>query len=97
LRAVSDAAPTPDRQEPACRHGFVNAFDVHGRYSVPDAVLLALQAGADTALWITTDQVPAVLDRLEQAVNTGELSKDRVTEALHRVALGKGPHPNSPR
>jgi beta-glucosidase-like glycosyl hydrolase/serine/threonine protein kinase len=70
---------------------------INQRYSVPDAVLLALQAGADTALWITTDQVPAVLNRLEQAVSVGELSKDRVTEALHRVALGKGPHPNCPR
>lgn len=67
------------------------------RYSVPEAVLLALQAGADTALWITTGQVPAVLDRLVQAVDAGELSNDRVTEALHRVALGKGPHPNCPR
>jgi len=70
---------------------------INQRYSVADAALLALQAGADTALWITTDQVPAVLDRLEQAVNAGELSNDRVTEALHRVALGKGPHPNCPR
>lgn len=70
---------------------------INQRYSVPDAVLLALQAGADTALWITTDQVPAVLDRLEQAVNAGELSNDRVTEAVHRVALGKGPHPTCPR
>jgi beta-glucosidase-like glycosyl hydrolase len=71
---------------------------INQHYTVPDAVLLALQAGADTALWITTDQVPAVLDRLVQAVTTtGELSQDRVTEALHRVALGKGPHPSCPR
>jgi beta-N-acetylhexosaminidase len=70
---------------------------INQRYSVPDAVLRALQAGADTALWITTDQVPAVLDRLVQAVNTRELSMDRVNEALNRVALGKGPHPNCGR
>jgi beta-glucosidase-like glycosyl hydrolase/serine/threonine protein kinase len=70
---------------------------INQRYSVPDAVLRALQAGADTALWITTDQVPAVLDRLVQAVNTNELSMDRVNEALNRVALGKGPHPNCGR
>ena len=30
----------------------------------------ALQAGADTALWVTTDEVPAVLDRLEKALCT---------------------------
>jgi beta-N-acetylhexosaminidase len=66
-------------------------------HSVPDAVLLALQAGADTALWITTDEVPTVLERLVQAVNTNELSMDRVNEALSRVALGKGPHPNCGR
>lgn len=67
---------------------------INQRYSVPEAVLLALQSGADIALWITTDEVPAVLDRLVQAVNTRELSLDRVNEALNRVALGKGPHPN---
>jgi hypothetical protein len=70
---------------------------INQHYSVRDAALLALQAGADTALWITTDQVPAVLDRLVQAVTTNELSMDRVNEALNRVALGKGPHPNCGR
>ena len=37
-------------------------------YSVPDAVLRTLQAGTDIALWVTTDEVPAVLDRLEKAL-----------------------------
>ena len=36
---------------------------IKDRYSVPDAVLRALQAGNDVALWVTTDEVPAVLDR----------------------------------
>ena len=44
------------------------------RYGVAEAVLRALQAGADVALWVTTDEVPAVLDRLEKAVNAGELT-----------------------
>jgi beta-glucosidase-like glycosyl hydrolase/serine/threonine protein kinase len=66
---------------------------INQRYTVPDAVLKALQAGADTALWVSTDQVPAVLNRLDQAVNTGELSMARVDEALKRVALAKGRHP----
>ncbi|GAA2534194.1 hypothetical protein GCM10010409_05160 [Mycolicibacterium diernhoferi] len=61
------------------------------RYNVPDAVLKALQAGADTALWITTDEVPAVLDRLEQAVRGGELSTTRVDDAVRQMAVTKDP------
>jgi beta-N-acetylhexosaminidase len=60
-------------------------------YSVPDAALRALQAGADIALWTTTDQVPAVLDRLEQAVNAHELDMARVDDALSHVAAAKDP------
>ncbi len=39
---------------------------ISSRYGVAEAVLRALQAGVDVALWITTDEVPAVLDRLER-------------------------------
>jgi beta-glucosidase-like glycosyl hydrolase/serine/threonine protein kinase len=66
---------------------------INQRYGVAEAVLLALKAGADTALWITTDEVPAVLNRLEQAVNAGELPMVRVDDALRHVALSKGPNP----
>ena len=48
---------------------------INQRYGVADAVLRALQAGADVALWVTTDEVPAVLDRLEKALAAGELSQ----------------------
>lgn len=61
------------------------------RYSVPEAVLKALRAGADTALWISTDQVPAVLDRLENAVGSGELAEDRVEDAVRQMAVTKNP------
>ena len=64
------------------------------RYSVPEAVLRSLQAGADVALWITTDEVPAVLDSLEQAVNSGQLSMARVNESATRVAVSKSATPN---
>ncbi len=64
------------------------------RYSVPDAVVRALAAGADVALWITTDEVPAVLDSLEQAVNSGQLSMARVNESATRVAVSKSATPN---
>ena len=45
-------------------------------------MLQALQAGADVALWVTTDEVPAVLDRLEQAVSAGELPQQRVDDSV---------------
>lgn len=58
-------------------------------HDVPDAVTAALVAGADVALWITTAEVPAVLDRLEQAVASGELSLQRVDASMTRVARAK--------
>jgi beta-N-acetylhexosaminidase len=66
---------------------------INQRYGVSDAVLRALQAGADTALWVTTEEVPAVLDRLEKALAAGELSMARVDQSVLRVAAAKGPNP----
>lgn len=63
------------------------------RYGVADAALRALQAGADTALWVSTAEVPAVLDRLEQALAGGELTMARVDQSVLRVAAVKGPNP----
>jgi beta-N-acetylhexosaminidase len=58
-------------------------------YTVPEAVLKALQAGADTALWVTNTEVPAVLDRLEAALDHHELSMDNVDAAVRRMATVK--------
>jgi beta-N-acetylhexosaminidase len=66
---------------------------INQRYGVADAALKALQAGADVALWVTTKEVPAVLDRLEKAVAAGELDMGRVDASVLRVATAKGPHP----
>ncbi|CAN5256498.1 glycosyl hydrolase [soil metagenome] len=63
------------------------------RLGVPDAVLGALQAGADNALWLSTAEVPAVLDRLEQAVAAGELSMPAVDASVLRMAQAKGANP----
>ncbi len=63
---------------------------ISDRYGVAEAVLAALQAGADNALWITTDEVPAVLDRLENAVHAGELSVQDVDQKVGRMAAIKG-------
>ena len=63
---------------------------INQRYGVADAVLRALRAGADNALWVTTGEVPAVLDGLEQAVAAGDLSQAAVDASLQRVAAAKG-------
>jgi beta-N-acetylhexosaminidase len=67
------------------------------RFGVAQSVLMALQAGADTALWITTNEVPAVLDRLEAAVNAGELNIDDVDQKVLRMAAVKGRSPQCGR
>lgn len=66
---------------------------VSDRFGVAEAVLRALQAGADTALWVTTAEVPAVLDRLEEALQAGELGMAAVDASVLRMAAIKGPHP----
>jgi beta-N-acetylhexosaminidase len=67
---------------------------INERYSVPDAVLRTLQAGTDVALWVTTDEVPAVLDRLEKALAAGELTMPAVDASVLRIAKFKGPKPD---
>jgi beta-N-acetylhexosaminidase len=64
---------------------------ISSRYGVAEAVLRTLQAGVDQALWITTDEVPAVLDRLESAVTSGELAMPAVEGSVLRMAGVKGP------
>ena len=58
-------------------------------YSVPEAVLKALQAGADTALWVTNTEVSAVLDRLEAAVKDHKLNIDKINDSVRRMAKAK--------
>jgi beta-N-acetylhexosaminidase len=66
---------------------------ISSRYGVAEAVLRALQAGTDVALWVTTDEVPAVLDRLESAVDSGELATAGVDASVLRLVGLKGPSP----
>jgi beta-N-acetylhexosaminidase len=66
---------------------------ISDRFGVADAALRALQAGADTALWVTTGEVPAVLDRLEKALAAGELTMSGVDASVLRMAAIKGPNP----
>lgn len=60
-------------------------------YGVAEAVLRSLAAGVDVALWVSTDEVPAVLDRLEQALSAGELRPEAVDASLARLAAVKKP------
>lgn len=59
-------------------------------YDITEAVEAALVAGVDQALWLTTDEVPEVLDHLEDAVAAGELPQSRVDDAVRTVARAKG-------
>jgi beta-N-acetylhexosaminidase len=66
---------------------------ISSRYGVAEAVLKALQAGTDVALWVTTDEVPAVLDRLDKALTAGELKTGDIDASVKRVAAMKGHSP----
>ena len=67
------------------------------RFGVAEAALRGLAAGADTALWTTTDEVPAVLDRLEKALEAGERHDARRGRLGLRMAAVKGPNPRCGR
>ena len=57
----------------------------------------ALQAGTDIALWVTTDEVPAVLDRLEEAVAAGELTMQASTRRCCGSRSSRAPSPTADR
>lgn len=59
-------------------------------YDITEAVEAALVAGVDQALWLTTAEVPAVLDHLESAVAEGSLPVARVDEATRTTLTAKG-------
>ncbi|MFE4461580.1 glycoside hydrolase family 3 N-terminal domain-containing protein [Nocardia tengchongensis] len=67
---------------------------ITNRMSIEDAVEAALIAGADNALWITTDAVPKVLDRLVAAVDSGRLPGSQVDASVLRMAKFKGSAPH---
>jgi beta-N-acetylhexosaminidase len=59
------------------------------QYGVAQAALKALQAGADTALWVTTTEVPAVLDQLQSALAGGALNIANIDASVRRMAAAK--------
>lgn len=59
------------------------------RFSVPQAVVKSLEAGADVALWISTDQLGAALDAVEAAVKDKRISAKQLDDSVLRVARAK--------
>lgn len=60
------------------------------KYSIDQAVLRAFQAGSDIGLWLTTAQVPKVLNTLEKAVADGKLNRSRIDDSVVRILRAKG-------
>jgi beta-N-acetylhexosaminidase len=77
-------------------HGLVMTDDlgamraITDRYDIPDAVAAALEAGADVALWTSSDDLDTVLDRLQAAAGTGQLPRSNVADGAARVLAAKG-------
>lgn len=65
-------------------------------YDLPDAVLTALQAGADIALWTSTQRLNETLDRLEAAVQQHQLPVTDLNQAVQRILIAKGACNTSP-
>jgi beta-N-acetylhexosaminidase len=59
------------------------------RVDLPEAVRRSLTAGADMALWVTSNRLAEVLDHLEQAVAAGSLPESRVNNAVAHVLTAK--------
>ncbi|NMN95076.1 glycoside hydrolase family 3 N-terminal domain-containing protein [Antrihabitans stalactiti] len=63
---------------------------ITAKYDIETAVEAALVAGADIALWISTDTVSSVSDKLEKSVAAGRPTQQHVDQSLVRVAKFKG-------
>lgn len=60
---------------------------ISAQLSTPDAVLAALSAGADCALWISTVQVGAAIDAVDAAVSSGAYPLAQVEDSAVRIRL----------
>ena len=63
---------------------------VTGTHELPEAVELALAAGADIALWSAGGPVPPLLDALQDALAAGRLDPAANDVAVERVLAAKG-------
>lgn len=63
---------------------------VTGTFALPEAVVRALAAGADMALWSGGGRVEPVLDGLDRALAAGDLDAAANDRAVERVLAAKG-------
>ena len=63
------------------------------RWSLPEAAVLALAAGADLVLATPGEQTRAMRDAVVGAVAAGRLGEDRLDEAVERVLTLQGADP----
>lgn len=55
------------------------------QFTVPEAVVESLIAGADSPLWISTVDLPATVEAVKAAVQDGRLTEDRLVASLERL------------
>jgi beta-N-acetylhexosaminidase len=67
------------------------------RYDLPDAVLTALHAGADMALWISAQRLNEILNRLDAAVQQHQIPIADLDRAVQRILTVKGICATSPQ
>lgn len=63
---------------------------ISAKYPIDQAVPMALAAGSDIALWLSTDKVTTVLNALERAVASHKLPVARVNQSVVRILRAKG-------
>ncbi|MEE3849969.1 glycoside hydrolase family 3 protein [Gordonia sp. LSe1-13] len=63
---------------------------ISARYPIEQAAPMAIRAGSDIALWLSTDRVTSVLDALEQEVAANRLTEQRVDRSVVRILRSKG-------
>ncbi|GAA1482057.1 glycosyl hydrolase [Gordonia sinesedis] len=77
-------------------NGVVFSDDLSGmaaisqKYPIEQASVRAIRAGSDIALWLSTDRVSSVLDAMQRAVATKQLTVERVDRSVVRILRAKG-------
>ncbi len=73
----------------------MNMTAIDERWVLPEATVLALEAGADLVLFTPTDEVAAVRNAVVAAVADGRLAEARLDEAVGRVLALRGEDPST--
>ena len=66
---------------------------ITARWTVQEAAVMALSAGVDIVMISDPQQASAVLDRIEQSIEAGELKRGSVFSSIHRVLALKNLDP----